>query len=237
MLKVHRALLGLLVPLCWSLLPARARAETTFQLWLNFMAEWQVTDRHFLSFDLEPKVQLVGSAQWRNVDFTPTYEFAPARWVDLIAEGVVGYTNDTVYVDALEVTERIGARFYPLRKKLQIRDTVRLENRNRFFSDGSHDSVFRARNRIELRYTFNRERTTEAGAIIGILDWEYFIPIDDDLRERYASRHRVRVGVGYRPIEAWRFDLIYLWQRSRNTADEQFYNADHVIDLRVRRLF
>jgi hypothetical protein len=216
-------------------LPAPARAENTLQLWTNFMLEWQVSQRNFLAFDLEPKVLLVGEGQWRNFDFTPTYEFAPTRWLDLIGEMVVGYTNDTVNPDATEVTERLGARFYIWRKQLQIRDMFRFEQRNRFFSDDTSDAVFRWRNRVELRYAFNRQRTTEAGAVTGLLDWEIFVPIDQDVHERYASRHRLRAGVGYRPVVAWRIDLIYLVQRSRNTIDEPFDNIDHVIDIRVRR--
>lgn len=229
--------LACLLPSLLLGLPAPARAESTLQLWTNFMVEWQVSQRNFLAFDLEPKVLLVGEGQWRNFDFTPTYEFAPTRWLDLIGEMVVGYTNDTINPDATEVTERLGARFYIWRKQLQVRDMFRFENRNRWFSDGSYDSVFRWRNRVELRYAFNRRRTTEAGAITGIFDWEYFIPIDKDLHERYASRHRVRAGVGYRPVVAWRIDLIYLVQRSRNTLDEHFESIDHVIDVRLRRAF
>lgn len=76
-----------------------------------------------------------------------------------------------------------------------------VENRNFFFSNDTQESVFRSRNRVELRYIFNRDRATDARAVIGILDWEYFVPLDGDVRERYASRHRVRVGVGYRLIE------------------------------------
>jgi hypothetical protein len=237
-MPVVRAALStcLLAAACLGM-PTRTRAETTLQLWTNFMAEWQITERHFVSFDLEPKVLLIGQGQWQNCDFTPTYEYAPKRWLDLIAESVVGYTNDTIHPDATEVTGRLGARFYAWRKQLQIRDTVRFENRNRFFSDDTHDSALRWRNRVELRYAFNRARTTEPGAVTGIFDWEYFIPIDRNLRERYASRHRLRAGVGFRPVREWRMDLIYLWQRSRNTIEEHFDNIDHVLNLRLRRAF
>jgi hypothetical protein len=224
---------GLLLVLALSA-SAPARADTTLQLWTNFTLAWRVVDRHLLTFDLEPKVLLVGNGHWRTLNYTQGYEYAAARWVDLIGECLVGYTNDSVNRDVLELTPRLGARFHLLRKRLQIRDLMRVENRNRFFADDQAETVFRWRNRIELQVALNRERSSDTGAVIGQIDWEYFVPLGEGLRERYASRHRLRSGLGYRPVLGWRLELLYIWQLSRAEKDAEFASRDHAIDLRVR---
>jgi Protein of unknown function (DUF2490) len=214
-----------------------ARAETTVQLWMNMMVEWQTTPKWFLACDLEPKRLLYGEGQWLNLDLTTTTEYAPTRWLDLIAELVTGYTDDTENPDAWEVTPRLGLRAYLWRSRFQLRDTFRAEQRNRFFDDDTNDHLFRLRNRVEARYVLNRQRTTEAGAWIAIADYEYFIPIDGSVHERYASRHRVRAGIGYRWSVDWRVDLLYFYQRSRDTNEDAFDNTDNIIDIRIRRAY
>jgi hypothetical protein len=228
-------LLGLLILAFVLGSSATARAETTLQLWTNFMVEWQATQTWLLTFDLEPKRLLVGTGQWGTVDLTQSAEYAPTRWVDLIGELVTGYTNDTENPDSGEVTERLGFRVYPWRKRLQLRDTFRIEQRNRFFDDGTKDHLLRTRNRFEVRYPLNRPRTADPGACIAIADFEYFIPIGPQAEERYASRYRIRAGLGYRWSAEWRVDLLYFYQESRNTFGVDFTNKDHIIDVRFRR--
>jgi hypothetical protein len=93
------------------------------------------------------------------------------------------------------------------------------------------------RNRVELRYPLNRERTSEPGAVILMTDFEYFLPIERDVRECYASRYRIRGGVGYRFDERWRMDFLYFFQQSKNTYNAPFDETDHIIDVRVRYAF
>ena len=52
-----------------------------------------------------------------------------------------------------------------------------------------------------------------------------------------ALATRIRAGVGYRRDRAWRFETLYVWDRSRNSANEGFSAANHAIDLRVRRVW
>ena len=36
---------------------------------------------------------------------------------------------------------------------------------------------------------------------------------------------------------AWRFEALYIWNRSRNTIDEGFTTSDNIIDFRVKRVW
>ena len=51
----------------------------------------------------------------------------------------------------------------------------------------------------------------------------------DEAAERFANQ-RIRTGFGYRRSLAWRFEILYIWIRSRNTIEEGFSTADNNID-------
>jgi hypothetical protein len=67
-------------------------------------------------------------------------------------------------------------------------------------------------------------------------DWEWFIPLGER-DERFANRQRIRAGIGYRRSACWRFEALYIWGRSRNTAEENFATSDQIVNLRVKHTF
>lgn len=82
----------------------------------------------------------------------------------------------------------------------------------------------------------NKEKLTEDGARYLLADWEWYLPLDD-VEERFANKQRIRTGIGYRRSFAWRFEVLYIWTRSRNTIEEGFTTDDNSIDFRLKRLF
>ena len=69
-----------------------------------------------------------------------------------------------------------------------------------------------------------------------LTDWEWFIPLSEP-GERFASKQRIRLGLGYRRNLQWRFEALYMWTRSRNTIEDGFKTSDNIIDLRLKRVF
>jgi hypothetical protein len=229
-------------------------AQTTTQLWGNLTFDWVKSDRLVYGLDFEPKVVLdrpEGEPGWRNLDVTPNVELSPRSWFDLVAETTIGRTIQTDDVDSTEVTPRLGARFHLLsrdrrfysreqapRRRVVWRDLVRVEWRNFFYSGGDteSDSTARIRNRLEFLMPLNKERITDDGARYVLSDWEWFIPLDDP-DERFANRQRIRAGLGYRRSFNWRYELLYIWTRSRDTIDDGFSTNENIIDIRVKRVF
>ena len=206
--------------------------------------------------DIEPKVLLArpeGDPGWRNLDVTPNVEFSPTGWLDLVGEVATGYTHQTDDVNSTEVSPRAGARFHlfsrararggflperaPLRRVV-VRNLVRVESRNLFYSGAETrtDSSVRFRNRLEFLVPLNTEKLTIDGTRYLLADWEWFIPLEDPT-ERFANKQRTRTGFGYRRSFAWRFEALYIWTRSRQTIDEEFDTSDHIIDIRVKRVW
>jgi hypothetical protein len=229
-------------------------AQTTTQLWGNLTFDWVKSDRLAYELDIEPKV-LIGAPEgepgWRNLDVTPNVEFSARHWLDLVAEATVGRTVQTDDLSSTEVTPRLGLRFHLFsraqkfrvieqapRRRLVVRDLLRVESRNFFYSGGDEDSesTFRLRNRLEFLLPLNRARITDDGARYWLADWEWFVPLDDP-DERFANRQRIRAGIGYRRSFQWRYEFVYMWTRSRDAIGEGFSTTENIINFRVKRVF
>ena len=208
-----------------------------------------------------PKVLLsvpAGKPGWWTIDVTPSAEYALRKWVDLTGELLAGYTSETDDVQSMELTPRVGLRFHllsrsvpvriaghlvqdrelPPKRRLVLRDYLRVEWRNLFYSDETGDSSSaRLRNRLEMQFALNRGLVTTDGARYMLADWEWFVPLPDDVHERFANKQRIRVGIGWRRNREWRLEGLYIWERSLNTLDDGFTTADNVINIRVKRVF
>ena len=122
--------------------------------------------------------------------------------------------------------------------RIVVRDLVRLEWRNLFYGDSASgaSSTLRFRNRLEVQAPINRPRVTDDGAGYLLTDWEWFVPLGNP-EERFSNRHRIRTGLGYRRNVRWRYEVLYMWTQSRNTIEDDFATTEHIIDLRVKRVF
>ena len=248
-----------LTVLVWTLIAFAARpalAQTNGQLWGNITLDWVRSNQLTFELDVEPKVLVAAPSTepgWWNVDVTPNVEYAVRPWLDVIGELGTGYTRQTDDVNSAEVTPRMGIRLHlfsrdrprlvhvrelPPRRRIVIRDRLLGESRNIFYSGGGSgtDSTVRFRNRLEFQAALNKAKLTEDDARYLIADWEWFVPLGDPA-ERFASRQRIRSGLGYRRNLRWRFEALYIWSRSRDTTDEGFKTSDNIIDVRLKRVF
>jgi hypothetical protein len=231
-------------------------AQTNTQLWGNLTLDWVASESLTYELDIEPKVLIAAPADepgWWSIDLTPNVEYAVRHWLDLIGEIGTGYTRQTDDVTSLELTPRAGVRLHlfsrdlprriqvperPPKRRAVLRNRILVEARTLFYSGGSSDtdSTVRFRNRLEFLIPLNKEKLTDDGARYFLSDWEWFVPIGDPA-ERFANRQRIRAGYGFRPDAKWRYELLYIWSRSRDTTDEDFRTSDNIIDIRVKRVF
>jgi hypothetical protein len=248
-----RALGALAATLALLLVPRATVAQPDVQLWANVKFNWEKSHRTMMGVDAEPKVLVwapPGDPWWATLDVTPSIEYKRGQWIDAIGELLVGRTRQTDDLNSTELTPRIGLRLHLLsnlrdqirkerlpKRRLVIRDLLRLEYRNLYYSTDKPDShTLRVRNRIETLWPINRHKITDDGTVYLSADWEWFIPADDP-SERYANRQRTRAGAGYRRSAAWSFEALYVWDRSRNTVDEPFTATDHAAELTMKRVW
>lgn len=232
-----------------------ASAQPDLQLWGSLTLNWPKSHRLSYQVEIEPKVLVVAEEDdpgWATLDLIPNVDFAVRPWLDLVGEIQTGYTAQTDDLNSFELSPRGGVRLHllsrdvrrvvdlrelPPKRRIVIRDLMRVEWRNLFYNeDQDTSSTVRFRNRLELLVPLNKDRLTDSGARYLTADWEWFIPVED-VTERFANKQRIRAGLGYRRSFHWRFEALYIWNRSRNTAGDGFTTSDNIIDVRVKRVF
>ena len=245
------ALLALpLVSLILGASPAAA-GDLETQAWGNFTLGWNHSERVYLELDLEPKVLVQGEPGWRNLDITPAIEYYPNSWMDVTGEVTVGTTKQTDDLRTNELTARGGVRLYLFKnmrerfdskRKLPGRFLVatlfRIEQRNFFYSDDTetkHEVRFRVR--IEAKAPINHRDLSQDKTVYVLGDAEAFMPVGEEVEERFATKYRARVGLGYRINASQRIDLLYMWDRVRDTIEDTPTDSTQILDLRYRVVF
>jgi hypothetical protein len=230
-----------------------AAGDSNTQVWGEMKLTWIKSHHLTLGVDIEPKVLVSkpsGDPGWATLDVTPSAEYMHGSWLDVVGELLMGRTHQTDDLDSTEITPRLGVRFHILsnlknellkertpRHRFVLRNLARIEWRHLYYSTDKPDSsTVRLRDRVETSYPLNKARVTNDGAIYLLGDAEWFWT-QDDLDERFASKQRFRAGVGHRQSVRWRFESLFVWERSRKTATDGFTTADYAIDVRARRVW
>jgi Protein of unknown function (DUF2490) len=233
------------------LLGGLARAQSaSAQIWGNVILDFPRGQRLLYEIDFEPKAQFSGDDTWRGIDIDPTIEFSPNRWVELVSELNLARTKQSNDVSSWEVSPRIGARFHFLNNlrtmlpgryrlgRVGIANFSRFEWRNLWYSDDtdpSHQTRFR--NRVELKIGLNHADMSLDQTLYLIADYEIFVPLSDDIPERFASKARLRTGLGYRRDKKWRFEVLYIRDGTRQTEGGSFETSANIVNFRMKLFF
>jgi hypothetical protein len=184
-----------------------------------------------MEVEFQPKIQTSGGEQWRNIDATWLAEYYPNKWFDLTGELVTGYTDHTNDLGSFEVTPRAGLRLVEQKikeigqrwkrraermssKRFDFATWLRLEYRNFFYSgelDSSHEVRFRIR--PEFKVALNNPSLGDDGTLYGRTDVEFFVPLTEDIPERFVNKIRFRIGPGYRINYGCKVELMFMHDR------------------------
>jgi hypothetical protein len=155
-------------------------------------------------------------------------------------------------VKSWELTPRIGVRFHLVKRlwnefhpervplsRLSFANLSRIEWRNLWYSGelgipNSHETRFR--NRTELKLALNHDKLATDGTLYLFTDVEFFVPLQDDVPERFATKRRFRGGLGYRLSRKWRFEVLYIRDFARETLEEEEDIDMNALDIRVKLL-
>ena len=218
---------------------AQERGNQVMQLWFDYiptypMGKW--------SFDCEvgPRIGFAES-RWSELSAKPNWEYSATPWLDLVGGVALAYTHQTEDFDSFEVRPYVGLRPYFFTKRgihgVKLVDFLRYEYRAQYtFKAEARNNSSRVRNRLQAVIPLNKASILLHGALSALVDVEAFFNTQD-LQERFSSRLRVRLGAAYNYSTAFRFQLIYALQRSRDTLDEPFSTTDQILRFRVIHFF
>jgi hypothetical protein len=221
------------------------------QVWGNFTLGWIRSEKVYLELDMEPKILVSGEPEWRNVDVTPSIEYYPSPWIDLTGDVTVGRTVQTDDLRTTELTFCAGVRLNLVKQvqsklhrertplgRISAATLVRLEERNFWYSDGTdpqHD--VRLRVRLGFKTPINHASLAMDRTFYFLADAEGYVPLSDEVDERYASKLQGRIGLGYRFNARHRVDLLYILDRTKNTIDDTPHSTTQAFDFRYRVTF
>ncbi len=216
--------------------PLVLHAQTNQQAWFEYMLNYPFASSYNMENAVTYSTALSGP-KWRALDYSLTVERSLTQHVDVMAQTVVAYTNQTETYNTLEIRPVIGTRLhFTPNNRIQTRLLLRLEQRN--FEDldtKTWTQTYRPRARAEALIPINRKSYFDDDLWYGILDAEYlFANADTDVKERFANKFRLRAGIGYRLNYTFRFEFIYLYQESRNGIDETFSSSDNIFRFRLK---
>lgn len=211
-------------------------AQREQQLWLEFQLSYPFRNRYLLENTTSYSTLLNPENKWRSFSVSPTFEMSMVRWLDLLSEVGIAYTQQKVGANTFEIAPMVGGRFFFTQgKKVDTRFVLRYQHRS--FKDietGDWTSSNRTRLRGEVFVSINGPNLFTDKLWYVFADYEEFIVIDQQLEERFANRRRARIGVGYRLSYKHRFDLGYTLQTSRNEIDDDFTGTDSVIQFKYK---
>ncbi len=213
-----------------------AQAQTNQQAWFEYMLNYPFAN----SWNIENAFTYstaLSAPKWRAYDYSATLERDITQHVQIIAQGVLSYTNQTETYNTLEIRPVLGTRlFLTPSKRIQTRLLFRLEQRNmQDLETNQWTQTWRPRARAEAIIPINRDSYYKDNQWYGMIDVEWlFANTHTDLQERFANRFRLRTGVGYRLNYSMRFEFLFMYQASRNGIDEAFSSSDNVFRFRFK---
>jgi len=232
--------------------------ETSKQIWANFILSRPVSEKLYFEYDIEGARQVSGGEPWRYIYGTGLVEYYPSRWVDLTGELTTGFTQQSEQENSFEATARLGIRLHlvnqifnsplvtkirPERmsgKKFSMALLSRVEYRN-FWYDGDRPSASdtRWRNRLEFKVALNEPSLATDGVWYLMADAEWFTPLEDnEAPERFATKLRSRLGIGYRRSYEWRIEALAIRDETRETLDDEEVDIEALmLDLRIKWFF
>jgi hypothetical protein len=213
---------------------ARGQTETTTtgQIWINYDPTWRLSERW--TFDLDTAARSINSDQFLwQIRLHPTLEFSPLKWMDLTGGVWLIYTRQTETFDRFETRPVVGIRLkVDIWRGVRLSNYFRLEYRvQRNLDTGETQAARRLRDRIQAMIPINHRRLSDDNTWYAIVDTERFRQRDPNVDDGFNSRQRHRAGVGWRKNSTWNFQLLYILQRSRESAIGPFSTSDHIISF------
>lgn len=212
-------------------------AQSSEQVWMEYMLNYPFANSYNIEFAATYS-SVLDQPKWRSFDVQLTPEYALSNHVDLMAALFAGSTFQNQSLSTFEIREMLGTRIhFTPNKRILTRLLVRFEQRNLQDEETKEwDHSTRTRLRLETITPLNKPTMYSGDKLwYAIVDGESFIVLDQDVKERFANRFRLRTGIGYRVNYSFRLEFVYTLQQSKNTIGDDFNTSDNIFRFRIKQ--
>jgi len=182
--------------------------------------------------------KLLQKQGWGDIYLCNTLSWQGPWWYSAEGSLELHYTNDHQASDIIEVRPWLAQKFIFAHfvKALRLDKPhmyMRLDQRYLFYPEqDTSDVKTRLRVRFGGRVLLNNSKLTDKTFYVPFF-FENFFNFNGEAIERYASRNRTVIGLGYVFNSKWRGEFDYYAQRSRNSIENELVKTDIMVQFKV----
>jgi len=205
--------------------------EVDFQTWTDLTIKNYLSQKWILTGDLGIR-GLVSTKDWNQFYIRPTIEYLISPSFNV--RGAVGLFNTRYEAlsNALEFRIHQEADLkWPDFSVITFNHRLRFEERFFFYKELENDISFRMRYLIGIETT-NFRIIGKKRAFYLLAQAEWFIPLGKSSAEVLVNNTRIYTGFGHRVSNKFRYEIYYVWQKSRIGSDDGLKTTENVLRFR-----
>jgi hypothetical protein len=215
-----------------SNISAQDSNDIDFQTWTDLTTIYSLNSRWMYSGDYGIR-GVVSGQDWYTFYMRPTFQYYPTSILNVRAGVAMMYTRDPVTDNQLEIRFHQEANLkWPEVTRFVFRHMVRFEERFFYYKLLESDISTRGRYRFTVE-TPDFKVFKIKNPFYALGNVEIFIPLGLQSTERYINNKRLLAGIGHRLHRKFRYEVHYIWQRSRNYREEELKESEHILRLRM----
>ena len=229
--KMKRVIIAVLLfsqTICFG----QSNDRTDFQTWSDLTFYHYFTNRVSMGGDVGLR-GIVSSKDWNLIYVRPTVHYTHNSTFKF--SGGIGSFNTFNKTSINSYELRFFQDIYiswPSLGWIDFRHRIRFEERLFFYP--SEDNAFSVRGRYLLSgTTINFKFIGKRKGYYLKAMWEPFFPLGESAPELFVNNQRIYGALGYQASSRLRFELFYIWQKSREFADDGFKTTENVVRFRA----
>lgn len=211
-----------------------------FQTWSDFTYTYTIKNRTNIGADFGIR-GLVSKNEWNQVYFRPTYKY----YFNIDVQVAGGVAVFATFSDVIENTTEFRifqemTAAWPIYDHIEFFHRLRFEERfftyegdSQFNMGLPNDFEVRSRYQLSVETVDFQVGNNENSSIYFLASWELFYPINKAAVERFVNNQRILGGFGHRFNHSFKYEIHYIFQKSRRFSEEGLRTSEHILRLRL----
>jgi Protein of unknown function (DUF2490) len=217
-----------------------AQSETVdFQTWSDFKFTHIINQKSNIGGDFGFR-GVVSRNNWNQIHIRPTYKYFFNKIIQAAGGAAIFATVSDDLLNTYEFRLFQEATLaWPSFEFVRFRNRFRLEERFFTYQEApsfgaklSNDFKTRGRYQISLE-TMDIHFGNKNQPLYFLVAWEFFYDLNDVAIDRFINNQRTVGGFGHRLNSRFRYEVLYIYQRSRQFDIDGLKTTEHILRLRL----